>query len=124
VDTLPDNAGGNTEPSERGNLLEGVTTRGRAYRRWQGQCKQCSKFITKQLSDTKGKKNLFCSRSCATTFLANNRTDQHRLNISKANSGKQVSAETRKKMSVAQIRRYAKAVISSTSAAPEREDIV
>lgn len=120
VDTLR----GNAEPSLQGNLLEGVTTRGRAYRRWQGRCEQCSIFISKPLSDIKGKKHLFCSKKCAATFSAKNRTLEHRRNISMANSGKRASAETKKRMSIAQRRRYAKAVISSTNAAPEREDIV
>lgn len=121
VDTLPDDAGGNTEPSSQGNLLEGVTTRGRAYRRWQGTCEYCQKFITKTLSDAKGKKHLFCSRSCAMKYLGANRTAEHSANISKANSGRIASAETRAKMSAAQRKRYGKptAVISSKSAASE-----
>ena len=122
VDTLR----GNTEPSKRGNLLEGVTTRGRAYRRWQGQCDQCGTFISKPLSDISGKQHLFCSRRCATRYSAGHRTEQHKRNISLANSGKKPTAATRAKMSAAQKRRYAKStvVISSTSAAPEREEIV
>lgn len=100
---------GNTEPSLVRNYEEGVTDRGRVYRRWNGQCEWCNKFISKRLSDTKGRKHLFCSRECATRHLAANRTDEHKLKISKANSGKTASAETKAKMSEAQYRRQAKA---------------
>jgi hypothetical protein len=92
VNPLTVNAEGNTEPSLRGNLLEGVTTRGRAYRRWVGVCAWCGNTISKRLSDTTGKKHLFCNKSCAGKF----RFSKQRPT----------------------------AVISSTSAAPEREDIV
>ena len=102
-------AEGNTEPSLVRNYEEGVTDRGRAYRRWSGKCEWCSKFISKRLSDTTGKKHLFCSRECATRHLAANRTEEHRLNISKANSGKTASAETKAKMSEAQRQRQARA---------------
>jgi len=123
VEPRTDNAEGNTEPSERRNVLEGVTTRGRAYRRWQGQCDQCSTFITKALSDTKGKKHLFCSGTCRSRFALKNFTKEHRNNFAKAKL-RIPGAATRAKMSAAQRKRYAKAVNSSTSAAPEREDIV
>jgi len=96
VEPRTGNAEGNTEPSERGNLLEGVTTRGRAFRRWIGKCEWCKIDISKAVSDTKGKKALFCSGSCRSKWI-------------------------RKK--VGPIKKP-KAVISSTSAAPEREDIV
>lgn len=125
VKTLTGGAEGNTEPSGVRNYAEGVTDRGRAYRRWNGHCEWCAKFISKRLSDTTGKKHLFCSRECATRHLAANRTEQHRLNISKANSGKRPSAETRLKMSAAQHRRQAnaKAVISSKSAGRESDEL-
>lgn len=67
-------AEGNTEPSSQGNLLEGVTTRGRAYRRWVGVCDWCGTSISKRLSDAKGKANLFCSKQCAGKHIAANRT--------------------------------------------------
>lgn len=57
-------AGGNPEPSLGGNVEEGVTTRGRAYRRWFGQCHECSKPLSKQLSDVTGKSAVFCNRAC------------------------------------------------------------
>lgn len=57
--------GGNPEPSQDGNILDGVTTRGRAFRRWTGNCDFCGSFISKASSDIKGKKNLYCNRSCA-----------------------------------------------------------
>lgn len=65
VNTLTDHAEGNTEPSSQRKLLEGVTTRGRAYRRWVGQCDWCGTTISKRWSDIKGKQYLFCSYSCS-----------------------------------------------------------
>ena len=62
--TLTDGAEGNPEPSLFGNKQEGVTTRGRAYRRWNGRCGYCGTFLSKRLSDVKGKKNIYCSHSC------------------------------------------------------------
>lgn len=58
------NAGGNPEPSLSGNVQEGVTTRGRAYRRWIGTCGECGKFLSRQLSDVTGKSAVFCDRVC------------------------------------------------------------
>lgn len=63
-----DNAGGNPEPSFGRKPIEGVTTRGRAYRRWDGHCEFCGKSISKQWSDTVGKAHLFCSKSCSAKF--------------------------------------------------------
>jgi 5-methylcytosine-specific restriction endonuclease McrA len=57
-------AEGNPEPSLSGNIQEGVTTRGRAYRRWEGSCNECGKFISRRLSDAKGKKAMFCDVVC------------------------------------------------------------
>lgn len=54
----------NPEPSQSGNVLEGLTTRGRAYRRWVGECPQCGGFISKRLSDVKDNARTFCSKSC------------------------------------------------------------
>lgn len=65
---------GNTEPSSRGNPLEGVTTRGRAYRRWEGQCEWCDTFISKRWSDVTDKAHLFCSSRCSGSYIAANRT--------------------------------------------------
>lgn len=58
-------AEGNPEPSPSGNIREGVTTRGRAYRRFETNCPTCGKFISKRLSDVKGKAFIACSHSCA-----------------------------------------------------------
>lgn len=60
-------AEGNPEPSFDGNIVEGVTTRGRAYRRVEANCPTCGKFVSKRLSDAKGKAFIACSRSCAGT---------------------------------------------------------
>lgn len=62
---LPGDAGDNPEPSQHGNVMEGVTTNGRAYRRWVGECVWCGTFITKRLSDTTGKRWMACSYSCS-----------------------------------------------------------
>lgn len=70
VDTLR----GNTEPSREGNLAEGVTTRGRAFRRWIGKCDWCGEVISKPLSDTKGKKAMFCGKHCMGKYGAAYRT--------------------------------------------------
>lgn len=95
------NAKDNPEPSLQGNLLEGVTTRGRAYRRWVGPCSWCGNIISKRLSDIAGRKNSFCDKHCAGKFIAANRTYRKWVNPEKP-----------------------MAVISSTSAALERDDIV
>lgn len=84
----------NPEPSQGGNVLEGVTTRGRAYRRWTGECPQCGGFISKRLSDVKNKLMVFCSKSCSAKWRWRN--------------GRYMPT----------------AVISSTSAPRESEDIV
>lgn len=63
-------AGDNPEPSLNGNIREGVTTRGRAYRRWEGRCDWCDSFISKRLSDAKGKKLHFCSHKCSGSHRA------------------------------------------------------
>ena len=60
---------GNTEPSIKGNLVEGVTTRGRAYRRWVGKCDFCGATISKRLSEVAGKRSLFCSGSCRSKWF-------------------------------------------------------
>lgn len=62
---LPGHAGDNPEPSFGRKPVEGVTTNGRSYRRWNGNCDWCGTFISKRWSDAKGKANLFCGRSCA-----------------------------------------------------------
>ncbi len=65
VELLPAcGAGDNTEPSVGENLHEGVTTNGRAYRRWEGYCHWCGAFISKRQSQVKGKDHLFCGKSC------------------------------------------------------------
>jgi 5-methylcytosine-specific restriction endonuclease McrA len=68
VNLLPGNAGDNTEPSRNGNIAEGVTTNGRAYRRWEGACEWCGNFISKQLSKMRIPKHHFCSKSCAARY--------------------------------------------------------
>lgn len=65
----PATAEDNPEPSNERKFVEGVTTRGQAYRRWNGECEWCHIFISKRWSDAKGKAHLFCSRSCAAKFL-------------------------------------------------------
>lgn len=62
---LTGGAEGNPEPSRSGNISEGVTTRGRAYRRWEGNCAHCGTFLSKRLSDVVGKSFIACSSQCA-----------------------------------------------------------
>jgi 5-methylcytosine-specific restriction endonuclease McrA/predicted nucleic acid-binding Zn ribbon protein len=69
-EVLPGGAGDNPEPSFGRKPVEGVTTNGRAYRRWSGECGWCKAFISKRWSDVKGKQELFCSRSCASKWRA------------------------------------------------------
>lgn len=90
----------NTEPSSNRKVLEGVTTRGRAYRRVVANCMWCNATVSKPLSDVKPSGKIFCSKQCAGKYLAANRTYRRWKNPPTM------------------------AVISSTSAAPEREDIV
>lgn len=59
------NAEDNPEPSFGRKPVEGVTTRGRAYRRWDGHCEWCGAFISKRWSDVVGKRHLFCSYQCS-----------------------------------------------------------
>lgn len=61
----PGNAEDNPEPSFGRKPVEGVTTRGRAFRRWNGFCDWCGMFISKRWSDTTGKRFLFCSKKCS-----------------------------------------------------------
>lgn len=70
-EALPGNAGGNPEPSIGRKPVEGVTTRGRSYRRWEGECAQCGTFLSKRLSDVKHNKRVFCSKSCSGKFNRN-----------------------------------------------------
>lgn len=60
-----DNAGGNPEPSFGRKPVEGVTTRGRAYKRWEGNCDNCGAFLSKRWSDAVGKPHHYCSHSCS-----------------------------------------------------------
>lgn len=64
----PANAEDNPEPSFGRKPVEGVTTRGRAYRRWQGNCDWCYVFLSKRWSDVAGKVNIFCSYKCAARY--------------------------------------------------------
>lgn len=70
---LAGNAEDNPEPSFGRKPIEGVTTRGRAYRRWNGACDWCGTFISKPWSDVKGKKHLYCSKVCMGKGHARNR---------------------------------------------------
>lgn len=68
----PGNAEDNPEPSFGRKPVEGVTTRGRAFRRWNGNCDYCGVFISKTWSDVKGKRFLFCSKACSGKHLHEN----------------------------------------------------
>lgn len=101
VEPLTGHAEGNTEPSFGRKPVEGVTTRGRAYRRWEGSCEWCSAFISKAWSDVKGNSSVCCSKQCAGKLKASRRTYRPAKNMQRP-----------------------MAVISSTSPARESEDIV
>jgi 5-methylcytosine-specific restriction endonuclease McrA len=101
VNTLTEPAEGNTEPSFRGNLVEGVTTSGRAYRRLIGHCATCGEQVSRTLGQLRGRALMFCNRSCAAKFSSKQR-------LAGRWPHKQSST----------------AVIATTSPAPEREDIV
>lgn len=58
------NAGGNPEPSFGRKPVEGVTTKGRAYRRWEGECSECGAFLSKRWSDAVNKPHIYCDKSC------------------------------------------------------------
>lgn len=70
-DALTVQAEGNPEPSFGGNVVEGVTTRGRAYRRWEGNCDFCGTFLSKRLSDALASKTHFCNKSCSARYHRN-----------------------------------------------------
>lgn len=74
-DTLPDSAGGNQQPSLSRKALEGSTTNGRAYRRVETTCAYCGAFISRQLSQAKGKVNLFCNKKCMGASYSEHRTN-------------------------------------------------
>jgi len=61
---VPGHTGDNPEPSLIRNVQEGVTTRGRAYRRVVVPCGWCGTIVSKRLSDAKGKQALFCNKHC------------------------------------------------------------
>ncbi len=97
----PGQAEDNPEPSFGRKPVEGVTTSGRAYRRWTGNCEWCGTFISKRWSDAKDKKHLFCSKHCSGKFNAANREYRRWVNPEQP-----------------------MAVISTTSAPRESDDIV
>lgn len=84
-------AAGNPEPSSDRKVIEGVTTRGRPYRRVETTCAWCGTFISKPAAQALRPKNVFCCKPCAGKY--NSRQRFHGSN-------------------------------ASTSALPERDDIV
>ena len=95
-DTPPEQSEGNPEPSKSGDILEGVTTRGRVFRRWIGPCAFCGTTISRSLSDIVGKAAIYCGKVC----------------MGKGGYRKHGPIRERK------------TVTPSTSAVPERDDIV
>lgn len=94
----PGKAEDNPEPSDGRKPVEGVTTRGRAFRRWYGHCDECGAFISKAFSDVTGKSALFCNRTCRGKWTSRNMKGKPRTQPFGSNA--------------------------STSAPPERDDIV
>jgi len=76
--TAAGKAGGNPEPSFGRKPIEGATTRGRAYRRWEGSCENCGKFLSKRWSDVAGKAHIFCSKQCMGRHRYETRTGFHK----------------------------------------------
>lgn len=68
--TVAGHAAGNPELSRGRKAAESATARGRACRRWYGECTWCGTSISKRFSDVKSE-HRFCSRSCASKHLAN-----------------------------------------------------
>lgn len=73
VKPLTDGAEGNTEPSFDRKIIEGVTTRGRTYRRVETSCEWCGAFVSQSLGHFKQHKHHFCSTHCAGKYSASNR---------------------------------------------------
>lgn len=67
------NAEGNTEPSLDRKIVEGVTTRGRAYRRFETSCEWCGAFVSRPVARLKYSKHHFCSKSCAGKYSTSKR---------------------------------------------------
>jgi hypothetical protein len=80
----------NPEPSFGRKPIEGVTTRGRAFRRWNGSCAWCGDFISKRWSDTTGKRHLFCGFACAGKHTAASRG----FNVNGSNASKSAARES------------------------------
>lgn len=60
----PGNAEDNPEPSFERKLIEGVTTSGRVYRRWEGKCEHCGSFVSKPWSRVTQAAHVFCGFEC------------------------------------------------------------
>lgn len=73
-----DQGGGNPEPSLNRKVQEGVTTRGRAYRRVDANCAECGEFISRRASDVIGKTNLFCDKRCMGRYYSRTRRKRPR----------------------------------------------
>lgn len=70
---VPSKVGGNPEPSFGRKPIEGATTRGRAYRRWEGLCETCDTFLSRRWSDAANRAHIFCSYECSGKFKAKHR---------------------------------------------------
>ena len=101
VDPLTGGAEGNTEPSLGRKIIEGVTTRGRAYRRVETSCEWCGAFVSRGYGHWKKAKHSFCGYRCAGKYNAAHRKWRPMKNP-----------------------QIPMAVNSSTSAGAERQDIV
>lgn len=87
-------AEGNPEPSPSGNIREGVTTRGRAYRRLEGRCGECGKFISRRLSDAKGRSVLFCDMVCRGRWTSRMKTGKPRTSRYGSNASTSAARES------------------------------
>jgi hypothetical protein len=74
-------SGGNPEPSFGRKPVEGVTTNGQAYRRWEGNCDWCGTFLSRRWSDAKDKAHHFCDKRCAGKYSACHRSYRRAKNL-------------------------------------------
>jgi hypothetical protein len=57
---------------EKGDLSEGITASGRAFRRWLGHCAECGAFLSKPFGQVIGKSAVFCNRACRGKWTSRN----------------------------------------------------
>lgn len=79
----------NTEPTQEGNFLKGVTTRSRSYRLEQFitkeiPCEQCGKMVKRHYYRTQRSKKFWCSRPCRGLWMRAHLQGENNPNYKKA----------------------------------------